>query len=335
MNNPFDTPAFGLTQLTNAINLVPNMYGKIGGLGIFADKPVSTRNIAVEERNGILNLLQSKPIGSPGTVETNVKRKLRSFIIPHIPHDGAVEAEEVQGVRAFGSESTPQSVVGVMTDKLTSMRNKHAITLEYLRMGAVKGLILDADGSTLYDLYSEFGVTQKTIAMALATATTEVVNKCQDISGYLEDNLLGETMNGAVALCSPEFFAKLVVQPNVKEAYKFAMSNEFLRQDLRVPGFDFGGIKWVEYRGVATDAAGNSRRFIAANEAHVVPLGTMDTFKTYYAPADFNETVNTLGQPIYAKQEPRKWNRGTDIHTQSNPLPMCHRPALLVKLTTN
>ena len=51
------------------------------------------------------------------------------------------------------------------------------------------------------------------------------------------------------------------------------------------------------------------------------------------APADFNETVNTLGQPLYAKQEPRKFERGTDLHTQSNPLPMCHRPGVLVKLT--
>jgi hypothetical protein len=62
------------------------------------------------------------------------------------------------------------------------------------------------------------------------------------------------------------------------------------------------------------------------------PLGTVDTFGTYFAPADFNETVNTLGQPLYAKQEPRKFERGTDLHTQSNPLPMCHRPGVLVKL---
>jgi hypothetical protein len=59
----------------------------------------------------------------------------------------------------------------------------------------------------------------------------------------------------------------------------------------------------------------------------------VDTFGTYFAPADFNETVNTLGQPLYAKQEPRKFDRGTDLHTQSNPLPMCHRPGVLVKLS--
>ena len=56
-------------------------------------------------------------------------------------------------------------------------------------------------------------------------------------------------------------------------------------------------------------------------------------FSSASAPADFNETVNTLGQSLYAKQEPRKFERGTDLHTQSNPLPMCHRPGVLVKLT--
>jgi hypothetical protein len=85
-------------------------------------------------------------------------------------------------------------------------------------------------------------------------------------------------------------------------------------------------------QGQATDANGVSRRFIAAGEGHCFPQGTVDTFGTYVAPADFNETVNTLGQPLYAKQEPRKFDRGTDLHTQSNPLPMCHRPGVLVKL---
>ncbi|NSX83902.1 hypothetical protein GOM44_07085, partial [Wolbachia endosymbiont of Atemnus politus] len=27
-----------------------------------------------------------------------------------------------------------------------------------------------------------------------------------------------------------------------------------------------------------------------------------------------------------------RFDRGTDLHTQSNPLPMCHRPGILVKV---
>ncbi len=75
-----------------------------------------------------------------------------------------------------------------------------------------------------------------------------------------------------------------------------------------------------------------SDAFIAEDEGHCFPMGTLNTFRTYFAPADFNETVNTLGREIYAKQESRKFERGTDLHTQSNPLPLCLRPAVLVKI---
>jgi hypothetical protein len=101
--------------------------------------------------------------------------------------------------------------------------------------------------------------------------------------------------------------------------------------DIR-KGFSYGGIIFEEYRGTATDASGNARKFIADGEGHCFPQGTMDTFKTIYAPADFIETVNTIGIPLYAKQEARKFNQGIDLHMQSNPLPMCFRPGVLVKL---
>jgi hypothetical protein len=91
-------------------------------------------------------------------------------------------------------------------------------------------------------------------------------------------------------------------------------------------GFTFAGITFEEYRGQATDAGQCCAPLHRPARPHAFPLGTMDTFGTYFAPADFNETVNTVGQPLYAKQEPRKFDRGTDLHTQSNPLPMCHRP---------
>jgi hypothetical protein len=149
---------------------------------------------------------------------------------------------------------------------------------------------------------------------------------------HFEDNLKGEFMTGVHCLCSPEFYDALTDHVKVKDAFAYSQQRAVLIDDMRA-GFTFGGVTFEEYRGQATDVNGVTRRFIAAGEAHAFPLGTIDTFSTYYAPADFIETANTLGQPLYAKQEPRKFERGTDLHTQSNPLPMCHRPGVLVKLT--
>ena len=138
-------------------------------------------------------------------------------------------------------------------------------------------------------------------------------------------------MTGVHALVSSEFFDALTGHAKVKEAFERWQEGAALRNDLR-SGFTYGGITFEEYRGQATDPDGNVRRFIAPKEGHAFPMGTLDSFVTYFAPADFNETVNTLGRPLYAKQEPRRFDRGTDLHTQSNPLPMCLRPGVLVKL---
>jgi hypothetical protein len=331
MLNPFSNSAFSMMALTDAINILPNSYGRAESLGIFRTKSTRFRHIAVEERNGVLNLLPTQLPGSPATVGVRGKRAVRTFTIPHIPHEDVVLPEEVQGLRAFGSETELMSVSDVLTDHLQAMRNKHAITLEHLRMGALKGKILDADGSVLLDLFSEFEITEKAINFALSTPTTDVKAKCIELTRHIEDNLKGEYMTEIRALVSSEFFDALTSHAKVKEAYERWQDGAMLRDDMR-SGFPFGGLIFEEYRGQATDPDGNVRRFIAANQGHAFPIGTLETFVTYFAPADFNETVNTLGKPLYAKQEPRRFDRGTDLHTQSNPLPMCLRPSVLVKL---
>jgi hypothetical protein len=53
-----------------------------------------------------------------------------------------------------------------------------------------------------------------------------------------------------------------------------------------------------------------------------------------FSPADFVETVNTRGLPRYAKVAPdSRFQRHVDTHVQSNPLPYCTRPEVLIRGT--
>ncbi|SEM75018.1 Phage major capsid protein E [Syntrophus gentianae] len=331
--NPFDTDAFSMVSLTNAINILPNNYGRVRELGLFPGKGVRTRTVIVEEQNGILNMLPTLPPGAPGTQNKMGKRTVRSFTIPHIPVDDVILPQEYEGIRAFGTESEVAALAQVMNDHLQTAKNKFAITLEHLRMGALKGIILDADGSTIYNLYTEFGITQKTVSFALSSSSTNVASKCREVTRHLEDNLKGEVMTEVRCLVDEGFFDAMIAHDSVKEVFlNHSAAVQYLGGDPRKE-FKFGGITFEEYRGVATDLEGNSRQFIADNEGHAFPMGTMNTFQTLFAPADFNETVNTLGLELYAKQEERKFGRGVDLHAQSNPLPICYRPGVLVKVT--
>lgn len=327
----FNNDAFSLIELTNAINILPNKYGKIGTMNLMPAKGVRTRTVVIEEQYGSLNLLPFQKLGAPANLADRTKRKARSFKIPHIPYEDLVLADEVEGVREFGSENSFEAIANVVLDHLQNMKSKHDITLEYLRMGALKGVILDASGSVLYNLYDEFGIEQKVINFDLDNVNTDVQLKCLELKRYIEKNLKGSFANGIKVFTSPEFFDKLISHKSVKEAYERWQDGSALRDDMR-NYFPFCGITFEEYNAEATGADDQVRRFIDEGVAHAFPLGS-DNFVTYFAPADFNETVNTIGIPFYAKQAPTEFDRGIKIHTQSNPLPICFRPALLVKLT--
>lgn len=332
--NPFDTSGYDLATMTSAVNLIPNNYGRVRQLGLFQPEGVRTRTLVFDETNGVLTLLQSQVPGSPAPLKKQGKGKLRSFIIPHIPYNDVIKPSDIQGRQ--GGTVEPKTLQVEMTRRLTEMRSSHAITEEHLMMGAVKGTILDADGSTLYNLHTEFSITPKVVDFALDVDATKVGDKCREVVRHIEDNLQGDVMMGVRCLCDETFFDALIAHPNVEKFYlNYAEGLERIGStaDIR-KGFTFGGITFEEYRAKATDpATGNMRAFIAAGNAHFFPVGTQSTFKIHHAPAEYFETVGTMGMPIYAKQLMQPSGQWVDILTESNPLPLCRRPAVLVKGT--
>lgn len=332
MINPFDV--FSVSEISASIDKLPNMYGRVDELKLMPTKGVTSRDIAIEERNGSLSLIPSDRLGGPGVANGGNKRTVRTFRVPSLIEEDFVSPQDVIGVRAFGGDQQA-NLASLLADKLQTCRAKHDITLEYLRMGALKGQILDADGSLLYDLFREFNVTAKTVDFELGTDSTDVRAKCLAVKRHIEDHLLGDRMTGVRVLVSPEFYDQLTSHKSVKAAFaNYQAAADRLGGDMR-DGFSFGGITFEEYRGISTRPDGLSVRFIEEGEGHAFPVGGINTFATHVAPADFNESVGTLGQLYYAKTMPAKFDRGWDIHTQSNPLPLCQRPAVLVKVESS
>lgn len=328
----FNDDAFSLRSLTAAILKAPHKPGRLGELKLFEEKGITTTTAQVEEIDGQLSLISTSQRGAPSDSLGNAKRKVRSFNVPHLQRESTIIADQVQGLRAFGSESDVESVQNVVDQRLATLRAMHEATLEHLRIGAVKGSILDADGSTvIYNLFTEFGVSQQTQNFEFTSDTLDVRNICIAVLRKVESELGGSMYSGARALCSASWFDALIAHPAVKESFKY-QEGQVLRNDLR-RGFTFGGITFEEYRGSVGGVD-----FIADDEAYAIPEGVMTQqgplFQTWFAPADFEETVNTLGLPMYAKQaRDPEFQRWVKLHSQSNPLPICLRPRAVIKLT--
>jgi len=331
--NPFDLGGYSLAEMTQAINILPNLYTRLGQIGLFRFEGVTQRSIVIEQREGVLSLLPSVPLGAPATVGNREARSMRSFALPWIPHDDVILPADIQGMPALGMSDVADPLVEVMNRKLTLMRRKHAQTREYMEMNALRGIVKDGAGTTLYNYFTEFGLAQISVDFVFGTAATNVQGKVRTTLRSIEDNLMGETMTTAHALVSSEFFDKLISHPKTEDAYKFfsATGGQPLREDMR-RAFPFAGILFEEYNGSVTLSNGASERLIPTGEGIAFPMGTFDTFTTYGGPANLLETANTIGLPLYARQMIDAKGRWIDLMTEASILPVNKRPRLAIRL---
>ncbi len=324
----FEDDAFSVSSLTTAINEQEYLPGRISSLGLFEEEGVTTLTVQIEKDGDTLALVPAGERGTSGLVVGGSKRVLIPFNTVHLPQRFSIKADEIQGIRAFGTQGELQAVQDVVNKRLAKARRQLDVTHEFQRMGAIKGQVLDADGTTvLLDIYARFDVQRQSMPMEFANPDTMVQVKCVEALDMQEDALGSVTNTGSRGLCGKTFWSKLIAHPSVVETYKATLQAAALRGDGR-ESFDFGGVTWERYRGKVAGVA-----FIADDEARLVPEGVPELFKSAFAPADYMETVNTLGIPYYSKIEPMPFGKGVAGEAQSNPLHLCTRPRAVIRLT--
>lgn len=335
----FNTNAFSVVTLSMKLDQFLFIPGRIGELGIFTEGRVNDPRVAIEERSGVLVLIPPTERGAPGTTVPRGGRTLRLVMVPHFEVNDHVMAEEVQGVRAWGTETELETVLEKIAERDQVVVQSLAVTQEYARLGALTGVVTYADGSTL-DLFSLMGVTQEAEIDFDLDNPTPVLGalrgKVDDVFRLMAKNIGGLPFTGIRAFVGDQFYRDLVSHPEVREitlagfntAFALAQAiNPNLRANSSTFGsFEWGGIIWENYRGQVGSTA-----FIDTNKAYFFPEGAPGFAQTLYAPADYMETVNTLGQRLYQKSYPMNNGKGQHFDTQMNSLEFVTRPKALIK----
>lgn len=341
-----DTIDFPFTaiQLSTAVNRIPNLYGLVNALNLFPAQGSISTIIEVTIEDGTIRVLPAKERGAPATAGDRGSRKSLWIEAPHFPIEDLITPRDIQNMVTIVAQSkTPRTLEDEIAKRLFSIRNKHAITLEWIRMGALKGLITDGNGDTLVDLYAFFGITKNTIDFALGTPTTDVIGKCTQLRQSIATNLKGETMTRPEVIVSTSFFNEFVQHPNVEKFWvNWQAASEFARAKFDTAGgqqgrvFEFQQILWREYYGVApVGKPPVSTPFVPDSYGYAYPAGTMNTFETWHAPADDVRAVNQLGQEIWISPKILDHGEGVELKSQSNPLAICKRPEVLVEVHTS
>jgi hypothetical protein len=217
----FHQDPFTSIQLTAAIEKVPYQPVGLGELNVFDTMPIRTKALAVEERTGKLSLIQTSARGAPPVERTTEKRTMRYFEVPRIAKEDTVTADELQSIRAFGTESELMQVQSEVARRLngpTGILRDIEMTWENMRLGAVQGKLVDADGTTvLYNWFDEFQISQPSeVAFSLSAGTANSLRPIINgiVRGMARASMGAFTPSTKVyALCADDFYDALSIIP--------------------------------------------------------------------------------------------------------------------------
>lgn len=327
----FKQDAFSAISMTEGVRKIQTIPGLIGSLGLFMPKPVRTRTVAVEVKGSTLNIIQTSEPGAPRKDRAPDKRNIVDLRVRRIEESSTITAAELQGIRAFGSETELKTLQMEVAERQQGITDDLSATVERLRLSCVNGILVDADDTTIYDYYSTFGI----------SAPTEIafdwLNKTQ-VRFFVSTNVvlpIVRALGGLapagmkiIALCGDNFFLKLQENPEYRATYLNTNNAPKLLESTVFDAVEAWGVIWVHYRG--TDD--NSKVAINTEKCRFFPAGVRGLFQEAFCSAPTFPLVNTLGQEWYSRMiHDRDREEWAKVEMESHRLPICTRPDALLQ----
>ena len=360
--------AFQAVALTKHINVQPYVPTFFGEMNLFGDRidgttveqrfTSSQQNgiysdvASVTRENGRLMLLPTEARGSMPTYNQPDQVIKRAFQVPYIPKNDEIFWDAIIGKRIYG-QSTKESGLGgqettaqAINRCLTKMWKEYLLTWEYHRLGAVKGVILDADGEqVVYDLYREFQIEGNGAGTGFGPKTIDYGASLSQVSEQIVTHVgdrLGAMMPGGIGcVVGKDFFEKVQDEVELNTAFERYKDGEHLRTSYQnepymsgaMNGFHYRGVTYYRYRGNLQTQGANpvQTSMIDDDKGHTFVTGTVRYFRSN-APGTCEDAVATMGLPIYVDREPKKHKKGIDFHAESCPLFMNTQPEIGVTI---
>jgi hypothetical protein len=219
------------------------------------------------------------------------------------------------------------------------LQSEVEMTHENMRLAALQGILTDADGSTLYNWFTEFGISppaEIAFDLAGANAAGTTVGAAGKLRPFIQKNVTRPMVRAAkgafgpgaqiYALCGDNFYDDLTNHGDVRATYLNWLAAQSLRENQAFEEFPFGGVTWVNYRGTDDGTTVG----INTDKCKFFPVNAPGIFQVAWSPAEFFQFVNTPGQALYPLiTVDEKRNAYVDIEIYSYPLHICTRPEVL------
>jgi Phage major capsid protein E len=336
-------------DFSEAINLIPNSWGLFGSLGVFSPKRLSQRTAMIAKKELVDGVLVDRNYNERANVQSDVGASGILYRVPHFPVDDAIYPSDLSGqvdwttIQA-GTEKLVE-LSTLRTEKIESMRRKHALIWEHTIARAMMTGEIYAPGGTLkttygntINMYNEWGLTRKSFAIKTGVGY-DPRDSMEAIIADLQDSVkTGETVDQFVIVCSPGLFSAVTANAYVKEQFKYqplAQAAEVLvgrlvnkiGLDARYRSFAYGGMVFVEYRGTFNGSAA-----MTANQGVAFPV-MQGLGQLAFAPAETFSAVNKPAQDSYLWERMSQRDDKLELESETNVAGILLRPELAVTIT--
>lgn len=329
----FNNDAFSVISMLEPVNKMPTEPGFLGSLGIFDVESVSTDTVGVTMKNGRLDLIPTTLRGAPIEMAAPRDKNIRDFRIPRLAKGDQIFAHQLANLVAdVGGEV--ETVARVLAEKQQNLKQDLEYTREFHRLGALQGILLDADGTTeIYDYYDEWGISQPAeIDMNLPTAADgDLRESMVDIKRQLVRAAGGVGVRRVIGLAGDNYWDELIKNPEVRATYLGWSAASELRGNDSGPfeTFRYGGIDWINYQG----SDDNDTIAIDVDDALIFPVAR-GLFSQVNGPGETFETINRPGRDVYPLVvRDLQRNQWVQPEIYAYPLYLNRRPDLILRAT--
>ena len=342
-------------DLGSVLEVINPQYGRIDQSGLFEEQGITSlahMYKIVDQGQTKMTKLTSRTERDAMAVE-KAKEKYVTMAGVTIKEVGGVHVEDLIGVVTGGLDFESDSFQEALIKEATRMANVGAANMEYVKLTATQGSVLDPyNGAVAINQYANTGTTRSTATITagatddLLGSLTALRNQIEQLNGYNGnigeiEIILGETAFNAIVnhpdlatlyqLAYSGFGPATLQQPvlngtlALQQKDRYGFSREFR-------WFDGGLVfrtypqKFYRWDGTAVDA-------IAANKGWTIVHGVSGLYQVKYTPAPYVSKYNQAGQKWVARSTGIIDDTHADMTIESHLIPFMSRPEMSVDIT--
>ncbi len=341
----FRNDAFSYTSLQRVADNAPFVPQMLGEMQVFESKPIDTRQVLIYEKDGGFAIIPITEIGAPDVQQVRRAGRMYGLETVRLSKKDTVRASELTGLAnmALAEPIRVRTAAELVAERTAQLKTDMEATKEYHRIAALQGKLLDADGSLVYNYFSQFNVPEPAVVeidfASNALGEDEALMYFQEtffvpMRLALQSRWMPNTRIGA--LVGDQMWGKLMRNKAFRELYKLMLQTKQIANEMNPLAKNnnwetvyFGGIYWTNYRG----STGGEIE-IAPDEATLFPMGAKDVFNVYWGPGETFADATIKGRPEYLYVVPDERPAiadHVDILMRSYPLYACIFPKALMR----